>query len=135
MLLNEVLNAPVEWKTIEDNDYGYAARFEIGGLTYEFVAETEDEDHMDIDFFLMKKDGPTTAVTNTGNALQVFATVIAIIKKVISKRKPATIAFSAKEGSRIKLYDRLAKLLPSIGYSLVSTKTNAGGKGYEFAKG
>jgi hypothetical protein len=50
-------------------------------------------------------------VTGTGDARKVFATVIDIVKKYVDKHHPVEISFSAKEPSRIRLYDAFLKRL------------------------
>jgi len=131
----EVFDRPAKWEVIEDNDYGYIVKFTIGNETYEFVAEQEDEDMYMIDFFLMSNKNPTTKITNTGNSLQVFATVVNIFRKFITLKKPSVIEFSAKESSRVKLYDRMAQLLNKAGFSSVDAPPSSDGKSYKFVKG
>ena len=50
-------------------------------------------------------------VTGTGDARKVFATVIDIVKKYVDEHHPVEISFSAKEPSRIRLYDAFLKRL------------------------
>jgi len=50
-------------------------------------------------------------VTGTGDARKVFATVIDIVKKYVDKHHPVEISFSAKEPSRVRLYDAFLKRL------------------------
>lgn len=135
MLLLEIFNKPEKWQVKEDNDYGFIAKFAIDDKQYEFVAEQEDEDQYVVDFFLMGKSWPTTELTNTGDSLQVFATIVHIFKTFLTKRKPKIIEFSAKENSRIKLYDRMAKLLNAAGYSSVDAPQSTSAKNYKFVRG
>jgi len=52
----------------------------------------------------------TQEVTGTGNEYLVFSTVLDIIKSYIGKSNADYLFFQAKEPSRIKLYDRLARM-------------------------
>jgi hypothetical protein len=45
-------------------------------------------------------------ITGTGDARRIFSTVIDIVKKYAAENKPKTIAFTADEPSRRRLYDR-----------------------------
>lgn len=65
-------------------------------------------------------------ITGTGEAQQVFATVLAMFKEFNHKIKPAIVAFEAKEVSRTKLYARmLARYSRSLGFDRTS-KVNMG---------
>jgi len=66
----------------------------------------------DIGFFdATDKENPTIGVTGKGDAFRIFATVGAIVKQFVAKRKPPYISFSGKssDAGRIKLYDMIAK--------------------------
>ena len=89
-----------------------------------FESDGEEEPHYTISF---DRDG-STSVTGEGDAMRIFATVIAIIKDFVKKRDPKLMGFSAfkdvfasstapGKGSREKLYDRmLKKYAGSMGY-------------------
>ena len=59
----------------------------------------------------------TTLATGQGDELQVFSTVIKIMKKFVKESKPLSIIFSAKTGSRSNLYDRMIKKF-ATGYTV-----------------
>lgn len=59
-------------------------------------------------------------ITNKGQAFKILATVVKITKDFINKEKPKYLIFSAKEQSRVRLYDRFAKGLSMFGYKILS---------------
>ena len=56
-------------------------------------------------------DDDSTEITNAGSPIEVFSTVIAIIKDYIDAKEPESMVIEslAKEKSRVKLYRRLIK--------------------------
>lgn len=50
-------------------------------------------------------------ILGTGEAIPIFATVIAILRDFIQRVRPERINFSAEEPSRIKLYDRFIRMI------------------------
>ena len=81
-----------------------------------FESDKEEEPNYTISF---DRDG-STSVTGEGDAMRIFATVIAIIEDFVKKRNPKLMGFSAfkdvfasstapGKGSREKLYDRMLK--------------------------
>ena len=59
--------------------------------------------------FKNDSENGTEEITGTGDAVEIFSTVINILRKEINKRKPNLIGFGAHEKSRQKLYDRIIK--------------------------
>lgn len=59
---------------------------------------------------------PTYGIGGTGDAIGVFATVVAMLRDFVKQHKNAVIEFEAKEPQRIKLYDiflqRIREVLP-----------------------
>jgi len=55
--------------------------------------------------------GRDDIVGNTGVAIPVFATVIAIFKTMVKAARPQSIVYFAKDPSRKRLYSRLTKLI------------------------
>ena len=121
----------------------------IGDVKYTFMTEVEDglrgdevDVHFDTDRFPGHDKEPTEdshytvsfdregqdGVTGDGDAMRVFATVIAIIKDFVKKRNPKLMGFSAfkdvyasstapGKGSREKLYARmLQRYAGKMGY-------------------
>ena len=84
------------------------------------------------------KDNPTIAMTGKGDAFRIFATVGAIVKQFVAKRKPPFLSFAGKtsDPGRIKLYDMIAKnigrYLPD--YKLIDSGFANGDKGYTFKR-
>lgn len=83
------------------------------------------------------RDG-SDGVTGDGDAMRIFATVIAILKEFTKKYNPPVVGFSAfksvddlsnnkgsKKGSREKLYLRMIKkFAPKLGYNFSSRTDN-----------
>ena len=53
----------------------------------------------------------TTSKTGKGEQHEIFATIVTEVKKMVAKRSPDVITFSAEGESRQKLYARLAKVI------------------------
>jgi hypothetical protein len=54
--------------------------------------------------------------TGEGNAFSIFATVSAVVKEFLVKRKPSFVWFVADEPTRVRLYDKLLQKLVVPGY-------------------
>lgn len=139
MLLNEVLDNPLKWERTQSGGTSYIADFDIGDINYELEAhETDggidDPDYYTIEFTANIGNKATQEITKTGNSLQVFATITAMIKEFIKLNNPAAILFTAKEPSRAKLYDRLAKLFVSAGFNLDMDDSGNNSKQYWLEK-
>ena len=143
MLLLELFNQPVDYKSVPDGYGGTRYEFEIGGKEYHVIvtdgiartAEIFAGLHMIADHEAVEASGwfdqpvryhefEFAQVSDSGsylhhitgdvaNAAQVFSTVIKILQdEVIAPirgKKDQVVIMSAKERSRVKLYDRLAK--------------------------
>ena len=134
MILNEVLNTPVEYEWMHSHSDMAMAKFYVGNS--EVVVEFHEMNNplapndpdptapklcVDISFFVSEDgdfDSAEYGITGNGGEYQIFATVMVIAKEFISTHKPAGICFSAAEPSRIKLYDRFVKRFTGMGYKL-----------------
>lgn len=86
-----------------------------------------DEDIVDsiVEVYFLQYDGAwlSTGITGAGNAFEVMATVLEIMKDYLTQMRPPIIFFSAdnKEVSRTRLYDRMVKSVSNIdGYDLLN---------------
>jgi hypothetical protein len=121
-VLNELFDkqTQVNWSTqTEDSWYG---TFVIGGKEYKIsiIRDKFDNFYMPWEVvFCLKKDGKcTTDITGTGDAGQVFATVMSGVQEWMKSERPNEFVMSAAESSRQKLYLRmLQKYLPN-GYEV-----------------
>jgi hypothetical protein len=130
-----------------DNPYRYtggAGGPRSGTIKYKFF--TSEKDEIEVTFEKLEwsdeeytwmiafdRDGRDN-VTGEGDAMRIFATVLAILKDFTKKHKPPVIGFSAfksaedlvnkkggKKGSREKLYLRMVKkFAPKVGYDFSS---------------
>jgi len=84
----------------------------------------------------MKTGKPETGKTGTGDAVRVFSTVGAILRKEVDDQKPTGIIIASKadDESRVKLYRtlarRAAKMMPGFEVSGEHTVTGADGNPY-----
>jgi len=134
--LEEAFNKPYPYTggRKQSNYYVYNFKTDDGSRVVVKMEEmdwSDDESSWSIVFL---RNG-TAAVTGEGDALRIFATVIATIKEFVKKEKPQEMTFSAEKpdtgprgsgkqaplGSREKLYARLTKkFAQQIGYSFTS---------------
>ena len=101
-----------------------------GNAKYTFTTEDDWGDEVEVFFESDKEEEPnytisfdrdgSTNVTGEGDAMRIFATVIAIIEDFVKKRNPKLMGFTAfkdvfasatapGKSSREKLYDRMLK--------------------------
>jgi hypothetical protein len=124
--VGESLNEPYELD-LEENHPDYVSFFATTDdsadrdpveLTVRFSRDEDDE--WEIEFGANGQYG----VTNKGDAFRIFATVTEAIEQFLQMpqgRIAETIYFTAKEPSRVKLYDRMAKLMSKVGFRRVPT--------------
>lgn len=130
VILNELFDkqTQVNWDTqTKDTWYGTFAidgkeyKISIIRDVYDFPTSAKfDNFYMPWEVvFCLKKDGRcTTDITGTGDAGQVFATVMSGVQEWMKSERPNEFVMSAAESSRQKLYLRmLQKYLPN-GYEV-----------------
>jgi len=146
-LITEKLSLNVPVKVIANNAYTWQATFEVDGVLYRFAADFDDEPlpgeeelTLGIVFFNMSEPtrfgiGSSKMTGKMGaKALSVFSGVASAFKKFISDRKPYEFFFTAEEPSRIKLYNRLAKMISQkFNYKLKNYRQE-GDSIYEFTR-
>lgn len=84
-----------------------------GGKKYVIKMIKASDMPWEVIFDLVVGNQRSQDITGTGNAAQVFSTVLSGIKQWISQVNPDAFALSAREPSRQSLYRRLLKMLPS----------------------
>ena len=135
--LEESFNSAKEYEWFRRNDNAWEAKFTAGnGISYiiAFQRSTDPADDKKkskwILEFVMDSKGEKKAkeltgkshvlswgITGTGNASEVFATVIAATKEFVIKVKPDILGFSSEEPSRTKLYRSMIQFISKkIGY-------------------
>lgn len=101
--------AKYHWEKFLGSD---RAAFVVGEQSYVFDAFKMNPGDFKIRFCQLKPDGDCLhGITNTGNEIEVFSTVNAIMQDFIRRVNPKVIRFSAEEASRQKLYDRMVRML------------------------
>ena len=67
--------------------------------------------------FVQTRPSITHDITGGGKPIEVFNNALAAIKELVRREKPKYISFSAKETSRMKLYNvMIKKLAKGLGY-------------------
>ena len=135
------LNVPI--KVVANNKFTWQAQWEVGESKFQFAADAEEFDNAvewGITFWNMSHPGVITRGSTeiTGDvgtsSLKVFSGVASAFKKFIKAKKPNLFYFSAEEKSRIRLYNRLAKMLAKeFKYNMTKTLED-GDYIYEFEK-
>ena len=109
--------------------------FEIGETKYMVLFTYKHHTNHPLTEFEFGSNTPsgdpyTVSLTGGGNAIKVFSTVITIMKEYIAKNQPEVIEFSAKEPSRVKLYNRLLggfkQDYEGLGYNLTQKNSDYG---------
>lgn len=115
------------WSTERRSEYVFTTEDK---LLYSVTIDNLPGNRSRIAFSATKQDQPFPkfGVTGSGDAFKVLATVVEIIKKYVDEHHPATIFFSAKEPSRVKLYDSILKKLDR---ALPDYELTSKGPGYE----
>lgn len=113
MLLRELFDRPVEYSR-NRNEY----RFSIEGINYRFKYFLRLSNRaISVQFCELERDSDrncTYDITNSGNHIKVFSTVVSIMREVMEEISPIIVHFTAEEESRKKLYLRMVKsLIPS----------------------
>ena len=112
-------------KVVRNEKHIWQSRFEVDGIKYSFIADLDDEiiegepPEWAITFFNDSKMtswgiGSTEITGDMGaRAILVFSGVASAFKKFIADKKPEAFFFTAEEPSRVKLYNRLSKMIVS----------------------
>lgn len=111
-------DAKIDWAWTWFDKNQVSAEFKVGEVPYQFVASqdpVENPGSWEVEFIDPTASNPF-GVTGKGNAIQVFNTVIDIMREFINKKRKSIrrLTFAAKEDSRQGLYARMVKrLLPN----------------------
>ena len=119
--ISELFTGNKQWQWTFQDDNQAIANFEIGGVPYKFFAAQDSDEapgDWEIEFTakVASSGNATWGVTGTGNAAEVFGTVVDILKTFLANKKDSVrrLTFAAKEGSRQGLYAKMVKrLLPN----------------------
>jgi hypothetical protein len=121
--LTEIFDTKVDIKVITSSKITFSATFTVDDIKYQFDAENlkstgaDIKQYWDVTFrrFGAVFQSPFDAVGNleTKEVLSVFSAVKTAMLIFLKKYKPETWLFSAKEkeSSRVKLYDKFAKII------------------------
>lgn len=110
--IDELLDQPYEWEWTISNSVGRIAEFQTSNDTIEVtLSKGQDTDGTEITDIMFESRSGGLNITNNGNAFKIFATVADVTRAFFKDTSLTPIRFSAKESSRIKLYQRLAKMI------------------------
>ena len=121
-LICELLDQPVPYQQYQQDSYDgnkdTAYRFIIDKETYEVELHHYDNGEVNVEFGRINKNTGRHDIgitgTGRGKQYQLFATVKAIVQDYVSKNPNVnSIAYSAEEKSRKKLYNRMNRRLGS----------------------
>ena len=106
-LFDPKLAMPLQWEVSPGTVYAYGqVRTKHGDVSIDITFAEMDKGVWNIEFMV----GGSFELTGGGGSSQVFATVIAGVKKFLTKVKNVNaITFTAEEKSRAKAYDTIAK--------------------------
>jgi len=134
-----IVNGGLVMYTFKVEDLHYIVKFldvKTKFIDYEFenlisANEEPPENVVEISYGINLGYKVEMGVSGTGNSIQVFSTVLDIIKTQLNKMNYRFIVFSAKEDSRQKMYDRLARLIANnTQMKLADTFNDEHGKNY-----
>jgi RNA polymerase sigma factor (sigma-70 family) len=108
--LGESINSPGEFRWVHTGNRDAMAYFDVGDIDYTFNAQSNSRGDWVVKFDANHEDGSGT--TGTGNAPQVFSTVVKILKDFESKYadKINRIIFFAASPTRSSIYRRIFQL-------------------------
>jgi len=107
-LISELFDKPLKYKYTGNEDEAEYEFKTSSGNWYVVNFVPRKDGRIEIMF---ADDDDSTEITNAGSPIEVFSTVIAIIKDYIDAEEPESMVIEslAKEKSRVKLYRRLIK--------------------------
>ena len=128
-VITELFDKPVPFKWSIRKDDEWEGYFKVDGKKFMVLATALDEDGLVWEFLFAKASGmvPGLKATGEGGEIQVFSTVIAMMKQFTKEQNPLEIQISASKTdteneSRGKLYKRMIRTYSSKnGYKLSTT--------------
>ena len=140
MKLTEVFTKPkgkIKWKrksatrwdgvfSVDDREFRFMAL--IGAIDdselHPYEDKVDKKETWNVSFHQSKVGGKRatdTGITGAGKPIEVFNGALAAIKEFVKGAKPKYIYFSAKEPSRMKLYNLMVKKLASgLGFKVIN---------------
>jgi len=132
MILLELLNSSTDFRVTKNTDRDVRTTFESNGRTIEADAEMIRDGIWEFAFAERKHrhsrfdlSSSKLNVTGSGGELEVFSTIVEIMKMIIKEKSPTELRFTAEksEASRVKLYDKLINRIKVPGYDTEIDKT------------
>ena len=115
--INEMFNNPIPIRWIKTTNNNWKGEFVVSNPEEQKkyiinIIKLENEMPWEIVFDLVQGKKKTQDITGTGDAIQVFSTVLNGIKQWMNKVNPDAFILSAREPSRQSLYRRMLQFLP-----------------------
>lgn len=136
--LSETFNQPYPITGPSDNG--------AGNISYTFKSDVKGRP-FEVDFLIMGREprayltfhdhAGSHSVTNQGDAFRIFATVIECIKNFTASYpyvKKLQFSSETKEPSRVKLYNRMAAMMPRLGWEVDAGESNEDFQNYHFKR-
>lgn len=122
-LIHESMHSVVPYRVTRSSASVFKAEADFDGKTTEYVASQEDDEMWEVSFRAKGVPvGQQSALTNDGNALKVFAFVIAATKEVIDTHAPAKLMFTADKDNgsvkRVRVYEKLISRMAAHQYTI-----------------
>ena len=139
-------------ETFDNPYYVRTSTGSYGSIHYGFNAQSKDgaDNPIDVGFYRVAGIGPNGwgivfedergfAASGKGDAFRIFATVVYCLEKFLNStegKQAEHLTFSVDDNktSRLKLYDRFAKMMPEFGFEIDKEKTTQLGKKYVFKR-
>ncbi len=114
--MTEKIETNVPTKIHSQKDDYMIQEFEVDGEKFKVLADLTFSHYYDDDLWMITfapSDNPTINITSKmgTSAMKVFSGVASALKKFVTIHKPSVFEFTAKEPSRVKLYDRFADMI------------------------
>ena len=114
-IITELFDKTAEWKWVIQDNGRWQANFQIGDIRYYVYCNGAYNCSISFDAHVPGM-AMTAGITGTGNAYEVFSTVMKIIVDFVKERNPESFAFESTKHnpSRVKLYRRMCNSLKDL---------------------
>lgn len=111
--ITEIFNDPFPIKWSRSRQKDWIGKFMVEDKPYIItMINGGTEMPWEVKFELIQNKKPTQEITGTGDAMQVFSTVLSGIQQWLKSENPDSFVLSAAEPNRQQLYRRMMGMLP-----------------------
>lgn len=135
MILSELFNKEAKLEVTRDRDNDFEVETKIGSKTLVISALRERGYPWEVAFY--RKDGARFMfrMTGDGGEFEVMSAVKQFMQMFIQKHQPKTFDFTAKEESRVGVYERMLKRLLPSPYKFTKTEMENGETRFVVSRG